>query len=83
MRLPLEGREILYIIGHAGFDSTCCGVSGCAYALVPGFILQWRGKQNTEGLFVSEVEPIRSESEQEHIRVLIMEQEIVHQFQFL
>jgi len=83
VRLPFEGRDTLYIVGHAAFDSTCCGVSGCAYALVPGFILQWRRKQNMEGLFVSEVEPIRSETTQAQIRELILEKEITHQVQFL
>ena len=83
VRLPFEGRETLYIVGHAVFDSTCCGVSGCAFALVPGFILQWRGKQNTEGLYISEVEPIRSETTQIHIRALILEKEFAHQVQFL
>jgi hypothetical protein len=82
-RLPFKGREILYIVGHASFDSSCCGVSGCAYALVPGFILDWRVQPNTPGLPVSQVEPVQSESAQAKIRKLIFEKEIVHQVQFL
>jgi len=83
VRLPIDKRETLYIIGHAAFDSTCCGVSGCAYALVPGFITRWQWRQNTEGLFVTEVEPVRSEAAQAHIRTLILEKEFVHQIQFM
>jgi hypothetical protein len=83
VRLPFEGREILYIVGHAVFDSTCCGVSGCAYALVPGFILDWRARHNTTGLPVSRVEPVQSEADRARLRKLIFEREIVHQVQFL
>ena len=83
VRLPFEGREILYIVGHAVFDSTCCGVSGCAYALVPGFIRDWRTQHNAAGLPVSRVEPVHSEDAQTKLRKLILEKEIVHQVQFL
>jgi len=83
VRLPFEGREILYIVGHAVFDSTCCGVSGCAYALVPGFILDWRTRKNSAGLTVSQVEPVRSEADQAKLRKLVFGREIVHQVQFL
>jgi hypothetical protein len=83
VRLPIDGREILYLIGHASFDSTCCGVSGCAYALVPGFITHWQGRQNIEGLFATEVEPVRSKPAQAQIRAIILEKELVHQIQFM
>ena len=83
VRLPFQGREILYIVGHALFDSTCCGVSGCAYALVPGFIQEWKAIQNTSGLPVSQVEPVRSIALQADLRKLIAEKEIVHQVQFM
>ena len=83
VRLPFDGREILYIVGHAAFDSSCCGVSGCAYALVPGFILDWRAEYNTAGLPVSQIEPVQSKAVQDRIRKLIFEKEIVQQVQFL
>ena len=82
-RLPFKGREILYIVGHASFDSTCCGVSGCAYALVPGIIRDWKGRQHAAGLPVSQVEPILSQTVQKQVRSLILGKEIVHQVQFL
>ena len=83
VRLPIDGRAIFYIIGHATYDSTCCGVSGCAYALVPGFITQWHARQNADGLFVSKVEPVHSKTTQAQIRAIILEKEIVHQIQFM
>ena len=46
IRLPHNGREILYFVGYAVLDSTCCGVGGCAYVLVAGYIRQWKYKKN-------------------------------------
>ena len=83
VRLPFQQREILYLVGHAAFDTTCCGVGGCAYALVPGFISSWRTSTNSEGLSVSQVEPIRDRAVQERVRRLIEQQEMVHQVTFL
>lgn len=81
-RLPFRGREVLYLTGHAAFDTTCCGVGGCAYALVPGFIASWQSERKRDGLPVSQVEPIRDEAVQEEIRRLIEQKETVHQIRF-
>ena len=82
-RLPFQGREVLYLVGHAAFDTTCCGTGGVAYALVPGFILDWKGKRNGDGLAISQVEPIRDNGVQEKVRQLIEKEEMVQQVRFL
>lgn len=53
-----EGRELLYFIGCAVYDTTCCGTGGCGYALVPGFLLKYAFQKNTDGTTLSEIEPI-------------------------
>lgn len=83
VRLPFRGREVLYLVGHAAFETTCCGAGGCAYGLVPGFILDWKGTVNKDGLFVSRVEPIRDKAIQEQVWKVIEKKELVHQFRFL
>jgi hypothetical protein len=82
-RLPFRGREVLYLVGHALFDTACCGVGGCAYALVPGFVVRWKEARNEDGLAVSQVEPIRDEAIQAEIQRLIEQQETVHEVRFL
>lgn len=82
-RMSFGGREILYLVGHAAFDTTCCGVGGCAYALVPGFVLDWRSQINTDGLAVSRVEAIHDRDIQEQVQRLIEKKEMVHQVRFL
>ena len=82
-RLPFHGREVLYLVGHAAFDSTCCGAGGCAYALVPGFVLAWKSKSIEGSLAVSQVEPIHDTRVQEQVRQLIEGKEIIQQVSFL
>ena len=83
VRLPFGAREILYLVGHAAFDTACCGVGGCAYALVPGFVLNWKNRTNADGLAVSHVEAIQDIDEQEQVQRLIEKREPVHQVLFL
>jgi hypothetical protein len=82
VRLPFQGREVLYLVGAAAFDSTCCGPGGCAYALVPGYVAAWKTKKNENGLAVSQVEPIHDEASQQEIRQVIAGRELVQQVQF-
>jgi hypothetical protein len=83
VRLPFQGREILYLVGYAAFDTSCCGAGGVAYALVPGFILDWKGKRNADGLAISQVEPVHDNGVQEKLRALIEKEEMVQQVRFL
>jgi len=83
VRLPFQGREVLYLLGHAAFDATCCGAGGCAYALVPGFVLSWKHRDQADGLAVSELEPIRDPRARQEIQRSIEKQEVVQQVMFL
>ncbi len=83
VRLPFRGHEVLYLVGHAAFDTSCCGVGGCGYALVPGIITGWKSGTNEAGLAVSRVEPIHDPGLQEQLRALIEAEEVVHQVRFL
>jgi hypothetical protein len=82
IRMPYNGRELLYFVGCADLDSTCCGVGGCAYVLVPGFLRQWKYKKNQDDCFISKTDPIRDPSVQKDIRRLIQKKEMVFQVIF-
>jgi hypothetical protein len=82
-RLVIGGHDVLVVVGHAAFDSTCCGVGGCAYALVPGTVVSYQAGQSPEGLPVSLVEPIRDERLQGEVRRAIAAREVVQQVNFL
>jgi hypothetical protein len=83
VQLLVDGENVLYLIGSAIFDTTCCGVGGCAYALVPGTIRQWKIKKDPEGRPVSMVSPILRPNMKEKIKKLIFKKEPVHQVNFL
>jgi len=82
IRLPYNGRELLYFVGYAVLDSTCCEVGGCAYVLVPGFIRQWKYKKNQDDCVISKMDPIRDLAVQKNIRRLIQKKEMVFQVTF-
>ncbi len=81
-KIEHNGREILYVIGNAVIDSSCCGDGGCRYAVVPGFIVSWKSKTNEAGVQTSEVEPITEQILKERIRKIIEKNEWVNQVQF-
>ena len=81
-RLSYNGREVLYFIGCAVVDAACCGPGGCSYALVPGYIKDWKYKTGSDDLSVSCVEPIRDAGVQSEIRRLIMKKDPVQQVNF-
>ena len=82
VRLKYNGREVLYIINQAVIDSSCCGTSDFASALVPGYIVSWRAERNSDGTPVSVVDPIADKRVQDGIRKIIRETEHVQQTEF-
>lgn len=81
-KIELDGREILYAVGNAFVDSSCCGSWGCRYALVPGYVLTWQYRQNEDGIPVTRVAPITDERVREQVTELIEAREQVTQVRF-
>jgi hypothetical protein len=82
VRMPFRGEEVLYVIGMSLIDSSCCGVTGCKYAIVPGYILDWRSGSNADGLMTTEVQPILDKETRQEITGLIKESDLVQQVEF-
>ena len=82
VRLPIEDREVLYLVGYGVMDTSCCGTGGVGYARVPGTVVKWRYAENENGRPVSEVEPIVDREFRERIRAAIIAAEQVGQVQF-
>lgn len=81
MSLEYKGKSILCIIGMGVIDSSCCGVGGCRYAGVPGYVIEWK-KKNKSGKPVSEVEPIVDEESKKEISNILKDKESVTQINF-
>lgn len=81
-KLEIHGKEVLYVVGNAIMDSSCCGVWGCRYALVPGYVKKFKTRQDEQGLWISEVEPVIDGATRQKITQLLEEKELVQQVQF-
>ena len=40
-RLDVGGRDVLYLVGHGEFDTTCCGAGGCGTRSSASFSARW------------------------------------------
>lgn len=81
-RIDIEGRNILYAVGNAVVDSSCCGVWGCRYALVPGYVKKWKYKSDAQGNDISLVDPIVDEHQRRMIKGFLMREESINDVQF-
>jgi hypothetical protein len=77
LRLEHDGKEVLCITGLGVIESSCCGTGGCAYAIVPGYIVNWKFKENEAGLPVSEVESVADKETRREISAILQERECV------
>jgi hypothetical protein len=82
VRMPYNGREVLYVVGMGVVDTSCCGITGCKYAIVPGYILNWKARANKDNLAVSDTEPIRDERTKKEITDHIKKTEMVQMVEF-
>ena len=82
IRTSLRSNAVLYFVGYAVIDTSCCGVGGCIYATVPGFISKWKYKKTINNRPVSMIKPIRDPAIQREIRKLIEDREKIHQINF-
>ncbi len=82
VRLPYNGKEVLYVVGQAAIESSCCGVGHWGYVVVPGYIVSWQQRTNEAGLPVSEVEPISDKQARDDITKIVKELESISPIEF-
>ncbi len=84
LKINFNDRDILAIIGFSVIDTSCCGMGGGRFAVVPGYIINYKHSKNDEGKTLSTVEPIEDDwdTRREIIR-LIEEQESYCNVRFL
>ncbi|MBN1636230.1 MAG: hypothetical protein JW920_06930, partial [Deltaproteobacteria bacterium] len=68
--LVFNGKDVLYLIGYAVVDTSCCGATGCGYAVVPGYIVSLHAKRTPDDRSISLVEPLEEQVYQEIARTL-------------
>ena len=83
VRLRYKNREVLYILGHAAIESSCCGISNYEYVIVPGYIISWRNEKNDYGVLTSEVERISDGATKKELNRIISKRENTANIEFL
>lgn len=68
--------NILYLIGFAATDTSCCGAGGCGYAVVAGHVQELHSCLSKEGRYISEVTPVDEQDHAEITRALRMKEGI-------
>lgn len=70
--IPVDGREVLYLLGQTSSVITCCGdVDAFSFVKVIGFVQKWQNGRDEKGSPVSEIETIKGEPTQFKVREFI------------
>lgn len=78
--MSIDGHDIIYRLGSALLDNSCCGNYGCGYALVIGEVL---GSQQEGDMTVSTVREISADDAiAESLRETLMKQEALGMVNF-
>ena len=81
-RISFGNTEILYHIGAAVVDSSCCGVGGCGFAIVQGVITSWHETTSSDGFAMSRVELITASEHRRVVSDFVQRREKVQQVRF-
>ena len=74
--LAHDAGDVLYIIGYAATDTSCCGAGGCAYAIVPGHIKALHACLSEDNRYISEITPVEERFHAEITKALRMKEGI-------
>ena len=70
--LDVDGLTLLYCLGEATLDNSCCGLTNTLYALVLGELIE---THSTKSGPVSTLAPIRDPAKEQEIRAAIQKTE--------
>ncbi|MFC2000288.1 hypothetical protein ACFLXE_05975 [Chloroflexota bacterium] len=71
---PYGDREVIYILGHACIDNSCCATGGTwGYVQVPGFLVRKHIRGTDTPTPISEVELIQDEDDRRNIKKSLSE----------
>lgn len=77
-----RGRPLLLVAGYAAVDRSCCGLTGCGFAFVAGYVVRWKCGRSASGGPVSLVAPITDPRAREEIAGWVRETVPVSQVRF-
>ncbi len=81
-QLSYHKRQVYYYTGCSVVDSSCCGPGGCGFALVIGYIVNWKNGKDAGGIDTSDIEPVTNDGERQDIKKLLTKETHVQQVNF-
>jgi len=69
-RLSVDDKEILCFIGYAIANKSCCGVGGCMFATIAGFLQEYAVQKEGDSV-ISMVEPVSDTSTRQRIEAML------------
>ncbi len=81
-QLEYGGRQLYYYTGYSVVDTSCCGPGGCGFALVVGYIVNWKNGSTANGIDTSDIEPVTDDAQRQEIRKLLTKSIHVQQVNF-
>lgn len=55
---PHRNGDILYLVGYALADTSCCGPAGCGYAVVAGHVVSLHYRRTDDDRLISVITPV-------------------------
>lgn len=59
--IKISGEDLLIYHGYGVVDNSCCGVGGCEFILVIGFVVEYKASSKNRGLVTSTIREIQDE----------------------
>ncbi len=81
-QLRVQEQEVLYCLGEAELDNSCCGLIGVSYALVIGEIVTQAMRKTPDGNAVSLIRQIQDAQSECKIRAALLERENISDVNF-
>lgn len=81
-KIPYKDRDIYYYTGYSAVDTSCCGPGGCGFALVIGYIVNWKNGKDAGGIDTSDIEPVTNDGDRQDIKKLLTKETHVQQVNF-
>jgi hypothetical protein len=72
-KFAYRGKEVLFSVGIANLEASCCGTWGCGFIKVPGYVLSWKMRVDERGPVLSEIERVEDQESQREIREILEE----------
>ena len=69
-----RGGTLLYELGVAVVDNSCCGAGGCRFIHVVGYVTSVGRRTDPDGLPVSDVEPVADPKDRKSIQAILEKQ---------